>query len=199
MPLFANYLERHARDPFPPQLSWEAADPDWGQCRWIVIDSLIESTPSAWHKDINLTMVDSSIVWGFQLDTSYIGNGVQVGRMVGGGNLAVMLGLRPGGYNHKNRQSDYHKQCSIRESQSRYQAWTGYQRNDYSKWPNNAAFSPYPRTDKLRIVRPQTPFGKSECYLCGEQNRYRIIAGRQIAGAGSSGHDSSRPASDNPA
>jgi hypothetical protein len=96
MPLFANYLERHARDPFPPQLSWEAADPDWGQCRWIVIDSLIESTPSAWHKDINLTMVDSSIVWGFQLDTSYIGNGVQVGRMVGGGNLAVMLGLRPG-------------------------------------------------------------------------------------------------------
>lgn len=96
MPLFANYLERHARDPFTPQLSWETADPDWGQCRWIIIDSLTESAPSTWHKDINLTMVDSSIVLGFQLDTSYIGNGAQVGRMVGGGNLAVMLGLRPG-------------------------------------------------------------------------------------------------------
>lgn len=94
MPLFANYLERHTRDPFTPQLTWETADPDWGQCRWIGIDSLIESTPAAWHKDINLTMVDSSVVLGFQLDTSYIGNGVQVGRIVGGANLAMMLGLR---------------------------------------------------------------------------------------------------------
>jgi enterochelin esterase-like enzyme len=96
MPLFANYLERHARDPLAPQLSWETADPDWGQCRWIAIDSLTESTPSAWHKDINLTMIDSSIVLGFQPDTSFKGNGVQVGRMVGGGNLAMMLRLQPG-------------------------------------------------------------------------------------------------------
>lgn len=96
MPLFANYLERHTRDPFTPQLSWETADPDWGQCRWIVIDSLIESTPAVWHKDINLTMTDSSIVLGFQLDTSYIGIGVQVGRIVGGSNLAIMLRLQPG-------------------------------------------------------------------------------------------------------
>jgi enterochelin esterase-like enzyme len=96
MPLFANYFERHVRDPFQSQLTWETADPAYGQCRWIVIDSLVESTPSSWHKDINLTMIDSSIVLGFQPDTSYKGNGLMVGRIVGGGNLAVMLGLRPG-------------------------------------------------------------------------------------------------------
>jgi hypothetical protein len=96
MPLFANYLERHTRDPFQSQLTWETADTAYGQCRWIAIDSLSDTSPAGWHKDLNLIMIDSGLVLGFAPDTTFKGNGMMVGRMVGGSNLAMMLRLQSG-------------------------------------------------------------------------------------------------------
>ncbi len=96
LPLIADFLERNARDPFPHRLTWEAADDDFGQCRWFRIDDVTVREPEPWHRDHNEIMVDERVVFGFYPDYDYEGEGVKVDGLAEGDVLASRLPLLEG-------------------------------------------------------------------------------------------------------
>ena len=81
LPLMADFLERHPRDPFPSVLTCEAAEAWLGQCRWLSIERVSFSDPEDWHSDFNLTMVDSVLVIGFIPGDDETGEGLPVDRV----------------------------------------------------------------------------------------------------------------------
>jgi len=96
LPLFAQFIERHPRDPFPPHITWETADSRFGTCRWFAIDEITLESPAAWHRDYNIPMVDSLITIGFVDDNTYEGRGMLVGSVIDGETMANEIGLLPG-------------------------------------------------------------------------------------------------------
>jgi dienelactone hydrolase len=97
LPGIIRFLDRHARDPFPPQIVWETATPEFGRCRWFAIDRVTLEDPAAWHVDHNAAMVDDRVTIGFQPDDGYEGKGVRVSLIVEGeGYPAEEMGLLAG-------------------------------------------------------------------------------------------------------
>jgi len=80
-PLIALFLERHVRDPLPTRIVWEAAEPEFGLCRWFAIDQITTGEPAQWHVDHNASLVDDRVIIGFLADDSYEGKGVKVGKI----------------------------------------------------------------------------------------------------------------------
>lgn len=97
LPLIADYLNRHPRDPHPPKIVWESTDRRFGRCFWLAIDSVSGDQPQAeWHKSYNVEIIDSSITIGFYPDETSSGPGVLVGGIAGEEYLAGKMGLSPG-------------------------------------------------------------------------------------------------------
>jgi predicted esterase len=96
LPLIADFLVRHPRDPFRHRLTWEAADDNYGQCRWFRIDDVNVEAAKSWHMDHNEIMVDERVVFGFYPDYDYDGEGVKVDGLVDGDVLASRLPLEEG-------------------------------------------------------------------------------------------------------
>jgi hypothetical protein len=96
LPLIADFLERHPRDPFPHGLTWEAADKVFGQCRWFRIDKPTTAKPAPWHGDHNVAMVDDRVTFGFFHDAHYEGDGVKVQELIEDDCLARRLPLVAG-------------------------------------------------------------------------------------------------------
>jgi predicted esterase len=95
LPRIADFLWRHPRDPFPHHIVWEAAEPEFGRCRWFSIDRVALGDAADWYTDYNATLVDEMIAIGFMPDDSFEGPGVKVGSVVDG-YAADSLGLREG-------------------------------------------------------------------------------------------------------
>jgi hypothetical protein len=96
MPRIIDFLNRHPREPFPPELVWETADTDFGECRWLKIDEISLSDKESWHEDYNVAMVDSTITIGFIPDDSHDGDGVKAGNILAIDCLARRIGLLKG-------------------------------------------------------------------------------------------------------
>jgi len=82
LPAIVRFLDRHARDPFPPRIVWETATPAFGRCHWFAIDRVTLEEPADWHTDHNASLVDDRVTVGFQADDGYEGEGVRVGLIV---------------------------------------------------------------------------------------------------------------------
>lgn len=95
-PLLARFLERHARDPFPSRIVWEAAEVRFGLCRWFAIDRVTIGEAAPWHVDFNSSLVDDRVTIGFMRDDSYEGIGVKVTNLVEGDYPAGRMGLESG-------------------------------------------------------------------------------------------------------
>jgi predicted esterase len=65
LPRIADFLERHARDPFPHQIVWEAGDERFGRCRWFKIETITVGNPEPWHRDYNAALIDDRVTIGF--------------------------------------------------------------------------------------------------------------------------------------
>ena len=96
LPTMARFLERHARDPFPSRIVWEAGSADFGECRWFVIDSITTGEPAPWHEDHNVVLTDDRITIGFQPDYDFEGPGIRVDILSDGDYPARNVGLRAG-------------------------------------------------------------------------------------------------------
>jgi len=96
LPRIAEFLSRHPRDPFPTRVLWETAVPEFGACRWLVIDSVAAGTPAAWHQDFNATLADDSITFGFLADDKFTGPGIKLGNIIADDNIAMRLKMLPG-------------------------------------------------------------------------------------------------------
>lgn len=96
LPRIAQFLERHRRDPFPAQIDWEAADPDFGLCRWLRIDRVLPAEPAAWHTDVNMVLTDDRITVGFHAGEASDDEGVRVDKLADGETLAKEMGLAAG-------------------------------------------------------------------------------------------------------
>jgi dienelactone hydrolase len=97
IPGIIRFLDRHARDPFPPRIVWETATPAFGLCRWFAIDRVTLDEPADWHVDHNAPLVDDRVTVGFQPDYEFEGEGVRVGLVIEGeGYPAEEIGLLAG-------------------------------------------------------------------------------------------------------
>lgn len=57
LPIIADFLESHPRDPDPDSIVWESAEGLFGRYLWCSIDSVSLKPPASWHVDYNLEMV----------------------------------------------------------------------------------------------------------------------------------------------
>lgn len=96
LPLLADFLMRHPRDPFGSRLVWETASSRFGRCDWFSIDKITSERASSWYHDYNMPLVDSSIVIGFMAGDTVDGEGVLVDRVAEGEYLAGDIGLESG-------------------------------------------------------------------------------------------------------
>jgi predicted esterase len=94
IPLIAQWLTRHPRDPFPAKVVWEAATPEFGRCRWFQIDEVTNDEAADWHTDYNAALVDERITLGF-FHADFEGPGVKVGS-VREDSPAEKMGLKEG-------------------------------------------------------------------------------------------------------
>ena len=96
LPAIARFLDRHARDPFPSRVAWEAGSTDFGECRWLAIDRITTDEPAQWHEDHNVALTDDRITIGFQPDYDFEGPGILVGVLSDGDYPARNIGLKAG-------------------------------------------------------------------------------------------------------
>lgn len=96
LPAVARFLDRHARDPFPSRVVWEAGSADFGECRWLAIDRITTDEPAQWHEDHNVALTDDRITIGFQPDYEFEGPGILVGVLSDGDYPARNIGLKAG-------------------------------------------------------------------------------------------------------
>jgi predicted esterase len=96
LPLITDFLHRHPRDPFPHEITWEAAGKEYGRCRWFRIDDVAVAEAKPWHGDHNEIMVDERVAFGFYADYDYDGEGVRVDGLADGDVLARRLPLQEG-------------------------------------------------------------------------------------------------------
>mgnify|MGYP006280000459 CR=1 FL=1 len=96
LPFIMEFLERHPRDPLPPRVVWETADADFGACRWLAIDRVVNAEPAPWHVDHNVGLVDDRVTIGFHPDYEAETDGVLVASVVEGDYPANEMGLLAG-------------------------------------------------------------------------------------------------------
>ncbi|MBD3169458.1 MAG: PDZ domain-containing protein [candidate division Zixibacteria bacterium] len=94
IPLIADFLERHPRDPFPPRIVWETGHKKYGRCRWFEITDIALEEPAKWHADHNTTLISDRITIGFISDENYQGDGVKVDNVLNNLSLAMRMDLR---------------------------------------------------------------------------------------------------------
>jgi len=96
LPYIMDFLERHPRDPFPAEIVWETADADFGACRWLVVDRVVNGEPASWHTEHNVGLVDDRVTIGFHPDYESEEEGVLVDSVVEGDYPASAIGLEAG-------------------------------------------------------------------------------------------------------
>jgi predicted esterase len=96
IPAVARFLGRHARDPFPPRITWEATSRKFGACRWFLIDEVTNDDAAPWHTDHNSSLVDDRITVGFHPDWEFEGTGVRVDGLADSDAPAARMGLKEG-------------------------------------------------------------------------------------------------------
>jgi poly(3-hydroxybutyrate) depolymerase len=96
LPLIMDFLRRHPRDPFPPEVVWETAAAKFGACRWLAVDRVVVGEPARWHRDHNLGLVDDRVTIGFHPDYESEVEGVLVESVVEGDYPASSIGLEAG-------------------------------------------------------------------------------------------------------
>lgn len=82
LPRIARFIKRNHRDPYAPEISWEAATGDYGRCNWLRIDSVTTEDAAPWHTDNNSILIDDRITIGFNNDDTFEGPGILVGNVV---------------------------------------------------------------------------------------------------------------------
>lgn len=124
LPLIANFLERHIRDPFPSKIIWEAAEKRFGVSRWFAIDKVTTDEPAPWYKDYNVTLVDDRVTIGFFPDDTFKGPGVKVGKVIEK-SPAEEMGMKAGdiivkgdGIKIKNMEDIYRYKATIKRGDS---------------------------------------------------------------------------------
>jgi hypothetical protein len=95
MPRIAGFLKRHRRDPFPPEIVWEAGDAAYGRCHWFQIDGILPVDPEPWHRDYNSAYRETRVTIGFVPADGGEEPGVKVGTVIEG-TAAQEMGLVPG-------------------------------------------------------------------------------------------------------
>jgi predicted esterase len=90
-----DFLEKYPRDISPDTVIWETATAEFGICKWLAIDEITIDEPAAWHIDHNVSLVDSTVVIGFQPYDTFPGPGVMVASVPEGDYLARRIGLKP--------------------------------------------------------------------------------------------------------
>jgi len=91
---FANKINNHPRDPFQNSLYWEMARQDYNRCDWLEIteiDTMLEA--AEWHKNYNLKLTDDRMLFGFNHDMKFQGEGTLITNVVKG-SAAEGAGLR---------------------------------------------------------------------------------------------------------
>jgi poly(3-hydroxybutyrate) depolymerase len=94
MPLIAQWMARHPRDPLRARVVWEAATAEFGRCRWFRIDEVTRDGAADWHNDYNVALVDERITVGF-IPADGDGAGVTVAKVIDDSPAAEM-GLKEG-------------------------------------------------------------------------------------------------------
>ncbi len=82
LPFIFDFMNRHPRDPFPPEIAWETTDKKFGKCRWLSVGEITAEPAAEWHKDYNTTLVNTRIIIGFVDDDTYEGDGIKIGTVV---------------------------------------------------------------------------------------------------------------------
>jgi len=95
LPSVFDFMAANPRNPFPVSIIWESATKKFGRCRYLSIDKTGKNEPEEWHKDYNIALTDDRISIGF-VPADYEGEGVEIGTVVDGDNLANRIGLAPG-------------------------------------------------------------------------------------------------------
>lgn len=93
LPLIVEYLRAHPRDPNPARVVCEAADPAFGQMRWLVIDEVANGEQG--HDDFNYKLLNDRVTFGFVYDEGYAGEGVLIDTVIEE-SPAEEAGLSPG-------------------------------------------------------------------------------------------------------
>ncbi|MDO9578774.1 MAG: PDZ domain-containing protein [Candidatus Cloacimonadales bacterium] len=76
-------MDSHPRDPFHPQLYWEVSEEEFKKCDWLEItkiDTLLEA--AEWHKSYNVKLTDDRLMFGFNHDEQYTGDGTFILKVV---------------------------------------------------------------------------------------------------------------------
>jgi len=96
LPLMARFLERHPRDPFPHEITWEATSAEFGRCKWFAIDRVTTGRAARWHHVFNAALVDDRRTVGFFPQWDFEGSGILVDGISDEESAARSMGLRPG-------------------------------------------------------------------------------------------------------
>ncbi len=80
LPLIAEYLKAHPRNPNPKRVISETSDPGFGQMRWLVIDEVAEGEQT--HANYNCSLLSDRVTFGFVDDESYAGEGILIGSVI---------------------------------------------------------------------------------------------------------------------
>lgn len=92
-----SFIRRNSRNPFANRVTWEAGNPEFGQCDWLTItgiDTLAKAAP--WHTIIQDTLADRRVSLGFFNDDAYQGKGVLVKQIAGPDTPSAQCGLLAG-------------------------------------------------------------------------------------------------------
>lgn len=82
LPLVADFIRRHPRDPHPPKITWESASAEFGRCHWLEILEVANEPPAPWHEDHNAALESDRITIGFMPDDGFAGEGMAVGSVI---------------------------------------------------------------------------------------------------------------------
>jgi predicted esterase len=76
-------MQSHPRDPFQPVLYWEVSEMEFNRCDWLEITQIDTLLPKReWHQDYNVKLTDDRMMFGFNNDREYEGEGTLVTRVV---------------------------------------------------------------------------------------------------------------------
>jgi len=96
IPLIANYMDFHPRNPFPAKIYWETYDTSFGRCDWLEIsgiDSLMAK--KEWQKTFSHRCQTKRVIFGFVPDGEINKNGCRI-KSVSEGSISEKMGLLPG-------------------------------------------------------------------------------------------------------
>ncbi|HHE65014.1 MAG TPA: PDZ domain-containing protein [Bacteroidetes bacterium] len=76
-------MQSHPRDPFQPILYWEVSEMEFNRCDWIEITKIDTLHPKKeWQEVNNVKLTDDRMMFGFNNDREYEGEGTLITRVV---------------------------------------------------------------------------------------------------------------------